>query len=257
MEAHTPHRFLPLFQAIEYLRAFLGGRVAFSFLNALLIISGAFGLFRRSAVLEAGGWLPSTIGEDMELTIRLHRIARRARRDYRVVFVAEPVCWTEVPETLRILRGQRNRWQRGTVDSLRLHRGMIGNPRYGAPGLFGMPYFLLFEMFGPAVELLGYVMTIAGLLFGLIATDVAILFFVVSILYGILLSMSAIVLEELTQRRYPRPADVGRLFLGAIAENLGFRQLLTVWRTRGLIDGLRGRQGWGTMERRGFGAPRA
>lgn len=250
--ARAPKRFVPLFQTVEYLRAFLGGRVAFSFFNAMLIISGAFGLFRRDAVLEAGGYKHDTVGEDMELVTRLHRLWRGAKRKYRIVFVPEPVCWTEVPETLKILQRQRNRWQRGTVDTIGLHKRMLFNPRYGSLGVFAMPYFLFFEMLGPAIELLGYVLTVGGLLLGWIDAEVALLFFVVSILYGILLSMSAIVLEELTQRRYPAPADVARLFLGAITENLGFRQLLTVWRTRGLIDGLRGRQGWGAMERRGF-----
>jgi cellulose synthase/poly-beta-1,6-N-acetylglucosamine synthase-like glycosyltransferase len=249
----APRRFIPLFQAVEYLRAFLGGRVAFTFLDSLLIISGAFGLFRRDAVLAAGGWLPSTVGEDMELIVRLHRISREARRPYRIVFVPEPVCWTEVPETLKVLQRQRNRWQRGTVDSLALHKRLMLNPRYGVLGMFAMPYFLLFEMLGPAIELLGYFVTIGGWALGYISTEIALLFFTVSILFGILLSMSSIVLEELTRRRYPGAADIARLFVAAIAENFGFRQLLTIWRTRGLIDGLRGKQGWGAMERRGFG----
>ena len=250
---HAPTRMLPLFQAVEYLRAFLGGRVAFSFLNSLLIISGAFGLFSRKATIDAGGYRTDTVGEDMELVVRLHRQWRSARRPYRIVFVSEPVCWTEVPETFRVLQRQRNRWQRGTVDSIRMHHDMLFNPRYGVLGLFSFPYFFLFEMLGPAIELLGYGLTIAGLLFGLIAPDVAVLFLTVSILFGILLSMSAVVLEELTQRRYPAPRDVALLFVAAVIENLGFRQLLTIWRTRGLIDGLRRKQGWGAMERRGFG----
>lgn len=256
VDIKAPSRMLPLFQAVEYLRAFLGGRVAFSFLNSLLIISGAFGLFSREAVVEAGGYRTDTVGEDMELVVRLHRLWRSAKRAYRVVFVAEPVCWTEVPESLKILQRQRNRWQRGTVDSIRMHPSMLLNPRYGILGLFAFPYFLLFEMIGPAVELLGYVLTIWGLVFGLIAADVAILFLTVSIIFGILLSMSAVVLEELTQRRYPAPRDVALLFVAAVIENLGFRQLLTIWRTRGLIDGLQRKQGWGAMERRGFGTTR-
>ena len=253
VEVRAPEKFIPLFQAVEYLRAFLGGRVAFTFLNSLLIISGAFGLFRRDAVLEAGGYKTSTVGEDMELVVRLHRIWRDAKRDYRIVFVPEPVCWTEVPETLKVLKRQRNRWQRGTVDSIGMHKRMLLNPRYGILGTFAMPYFFLFEMLGPAIELLGYLVTIVGWAFGLIATETAILFFVVSILFGVLLSMSAIVLEELTKRRYPRAKDIATLFVAAVVENFGFRQLLTVWRTHGLVDGLRGKQGWGAMERRGFG----
>ena len=253
VDVHAPEKLIPLFQAVEYLRAFLGGRVAFTFLNSLLIISGAFGLFRRDALLEAGGYRTSTVGEDMELVVRLHRIWREAKRRYRIVFVAEPVCWTEVPESLAMLKRQRNRWQRGTVDSIGLHKRMLLNPRYGVLGLFAMPYFFLFEMLGPAIELLGYLCTIGGWAFGLISTETAILFLIVSILFGVLLSMSAIVLEELTRRRYPAARDIATLFVAAVIENFGFRQLLTVWRTRGLIDGLRGKQGWGAMERRGFG----
>ena len=255
VDVRAPRRWLPLFQVVEYLRAFLGGRIAFSFLNALLIISGAFGVFRRDAVLEAGGYLATTVGEDMELVIRLHRNFRAKNKPYRIVFVPEPVCWTEVPESLRVLHRQRNRWQRGTVDSLLIHKGMMLNPRYGIVGLFALPYFFLFEMLGPAVELLGYVLTISGLAFSLISPQIAVLFLIVSLLFGILLSMSSVVLEELTQRRYPAPSDLARLFAASIIENLGFRQLLTIWRTRGLIDGLRGKQGWGAMERKGFGTP--
>jgi cellulose synthase/poly-beta-1,6-N-acetylglucosamine synthase-like glycosyltransferase len=256
VDVRAPRHLLPIFQVIEYLRAFLGGRVAFSFLNSLLIISGAFGVFRRDAVLEAGGYLTKSVGEDMELVVRLHRLFRQSGRKYRIVFVPEPVCWTEVPESLRILKRQRNRWQRGTLDTLMIHRRMIFNPRYGVVGLFALPYFLFFEALGPLVELTGYAATVGGLVFGLIDPHLAALFFVVSLLFGVLLSMSAVVLEELTQRRYPAPADLMRLFLGAVVESLGFRQLLMIWRTQGLIDGLRGKQGWGTMERRGFGAPK-
>ena len=253
VDVRAPRTAIPLFQAVEYLRAFLGGRVAFSFLNSLLIISGAFGLFRRSAVVAAGGYRTDTVGEDMELVVRLHRSWRAMKKKYRIVFVPEPVCWTEVPETLRVLRRQRNRWQRGTVDSIAMHRSLLLNPRHGMLGLFTFPYFVLFEMVGPAVELLGYFMTLAGLTFYLIDPSVALLFLTVSIGFGIVLSMSAVVLEELTQRRYPAPKDVALLFVAAVVENLGFRQLLTVWRTRGLIDGIKRKQGWGAMERRGFG----
>jgi cellulose synthase/poly-beta-1,6-N-acetylglucosamine synthase-like glycosyltransferase len=251
----APPNMLARFQAVEYLRAFLGGRVAFSFLNSLFIISGAFGLFQRKAVIEAGGFLTSTVGEDMELVVRMHRLWREKNRDYRVVFVPDPVCWTEVPESLKILQRQRNRWQRGTVETLRFHKQMLGNPRYGVLGFFTFPYFLLFEMIGPVVEFTGLVLTVVGLLFGLIQPVVALTFFVVSILFGILMSVSALVLEEMTLRRYPKVSDVMTLFWTAIVENLGFRQLTTFWRVKGLIDGIKGKQGWGVMERKGFQKP--
>lgn len=241
------------FQAIEYLRAFLGGRIGFSLVNCLLIISGAFGLFRRDAVLEAGGFDESTIGEDMELVVRLHHIWRKMKRPYRIVYVAQPVCWTEVPQSLKILQRQRKRWQRGTVESLFRHREMLLNPKYGTVGMFSFPYFFLFEMMGPAVECLGYFLTVIGLVFNIIAPAIAILFFLVSIITGILLSTSALVLEEFTRNRYPGWRDSIHIFLAAVLENVGFRQLLTIWRVQGLIEGIKGKKGgWGNMERRGF-----
>jgi cellulose synthase/poly-beta-1,6-N-acetylglucosamine synthase-like glycosyltransferase len=249
----TGSSLLALFQSIEYIRAFLGGRVALSFLNSLLIISGAFGIFRRDAVLQSGGFAVRTVGEDMELVVRLHRQWRERGKEYFIRYVPEPVCWTEVPESLKILKRQRNRWQRGTVETISMHKKVALRPQFGLMGMFAVPYFALFEMFGPAVESAGYVTTILGLLMGLITKEVAMLFFVVSVLFGIVLSTSAVLLEEFTQRRYPKGLDVVRLLVVAILENLGFKQLMTYWRTQGLIDGLKGKTGWGKMERKGFG----
>ncbi|MBI3684669.1 MAG: glycosyltransferase family 2 protein [Acidobacteria bacterium] len=241
------------FQAVEYLRAFFGGRVGFSLINSLLIISGAFGLFRRDAVLEAGGFEESTIGEDMELVVRMHHLWRRKKKPYRIVYLAQPVCWTEVPQSWKILHRQRKRWQRGTVESLWRHREMLLHPRFGAVGLFAFSYFFCFEMLGPAVEFLGYFLTIMGLIFRIIAPSIAILFFTVSIMGGILLSTSSLLLEEYTDCRYPDWRHSLRLSIAAIVENFGFRQVLTFWRVQGLIDGIKGKKGgWGAMERRGF-----
>ena len=159
----------------------------------------------------------------------------------------------------KILHRQRKRWQRGTVDSIWMHREMILNPRYGVVGLFSVPYFLLFEMFGPAVELFGYVLTTVGLLFGIIAAPIAALFFAVSIGLGILLSTTSVLLEELTPSRYPAWYHSPSLFAAAILENFGFRQVLTIWRAQGLWEGLRGKKAvWGAMVRTGFaGRPAA
>lgn len=264
VEVGAPSSVVAGFQAVEYLRAFLGGRIAYSFLNSLLVISGAFGVFRRSAVLEAGGFMAETVGEDMEMVVRLHRRWRGERRngrngrgsDYRIVFVPEPVSWTEAPESLRVLNRQRNRWQRGLVESLWRHRSMLFNPRYGVVGMFAFPYFLFFEMLGPTVELAGYVLTAVGLATGLVPPGLALLFFLVSVGFGVLLSLSSLLLEELTVRRYPRPSDVGRLFVAAIVENFGLRQILTVWRTKALFDAFRGDRTWGDMERTGFARPK-
>jgi cellulose synthase/poly-beta-1,6-N-acetylglucosamine synthase-like glycosyltransferase len=248
----TPRRVLPLLQTVEYLRAFLGGRVAFSFLNALLLISGAFGLFDREALMEAGGFSTATVGEDMELVVRLHRRWREKKAPYEIAFVPEPVCWTEVPESWSMLHRQRNRWQRGTVETVLAHLGMLFNPKFGNPGLFALPYYLIFEIIGAVVELTGYLLTGVGVLLGIVDPRIAVLFFMVAVLFGVLLSVSAVVLEEFTMRRYPSVADLGRLLAAAVIENFGYRQLLTLWRAQGVWDALRGKRGWGTMERRGF-----
>lgn len=157
-----------------------------------------------------------------------------------------------MPETFKGLHRQRNRWQRGAFESLWLHRRMFLNPKLGMLGLFAFPYFVAFEMFGPAVELSGYLLTIVGLLLGVISPEVAALFFMVTVAFAMLLSISAVLLEQFTERRYPTGTDVLRLLWIALIENLCFRQLLTLWRTQGLIDGIRGKRGWGAMERRGF-----
>ncbi|HMA38491.1 MAG TPA: glycosyltransferase family 2 protein, partial [Gemmatimonadales bacterium] len=150
-----PGRFLPIFQVVEYLRAFLSGRLGWSALEGLLLISGAFGVYRKSAVVEVGGYDSSTDTEDLELVLALHHVARAAKRRYRIVFVPDPVCWTEVPTTWQMLRRQRNRWHRGMLQSLSRHRRMLFNPRFGLIGMVVLPYFLVFETMGPFVETLG------------------------------------------------------------------------------------------------------
>ena len=251
-EVKLPRSHLAMFQSVEYLRAFLAGRVAQSAVNGLLIISGAFGLFKRDAVIEVGGFRTDTIGEDMELVTRLHRVYRERGQRYRIVFQPEPTCWTEAPETMRMLARQRNRWQRGTLQVLGFHSRMLCNPRYGVIGMLAMPFYLIFEALGPIIELLGYVVTIVALLLGWLDWRFAELFFLAAIVYGALLSVAAVALEELSFRRYPKVTDLLRLALFGVLENFGYRQLATWWRIVGVFDYVRGKQGWGTMKRKGF-----
>ena len=250
-----PRSWIARFQVVEYLRSFLGGRVAFSAFNCLLVISGAFGLFSKAAVLAVGGYRTSTVGEDMELIVRLHHWARRAGRSYRIVFQPDPVCWTEVPESLKILKRQRNRWQRGTLETVWMHRSMLGRPSYGVLGLFAFPYFVLFEGLGPLVELTGYLLTVAGIFLHLFNWQLALMFFLATLLYGMILSVGAVVLEEISTSRYPHVRNMLLLVAASILENLGFRQLLTIWRAQALWDLLRGKKQWGVMERQGFQRP--
>jgi cellulose synthase/poly-beta-1,6-N-acetylglucosamine synthase-like glycosyltransferase len=154
-EIRTPESTLVNVQIVEYLRAFLAGRAGWSRINMLLIISGAFGLFRRETVVDAGGYDTTTVGEDAELIVRLHRFCRDQGRPYKITFVADPICWTEAPSERSVLRRQRDRWQRGLLETLWRHRAMFLRPRYGGIGLVAMPFFLVFEAFGPVVEISG------------------------------------------------------------------------------------------------------
>jgi cellulose synthase/poly-beta-1,6-N-acetylglucosamine synthase-like glycosyltransferase len=249
----VPGTWTARFQVVEYLRAFLGGRVAFSMYNCLLVISGAFGIFSKAALLAVGGYRTDTVGEDMELVVRLHSWARKAGKDYRIVFEPEPVCWTEVPESLSTLHRQRSRWQRGTIQTLWAHRWLIGNPDYGLLGMVAFPYYALFEMFGPLVELSGYLLTLIGLAFHLFNLDIALLFFLASVSYGVLLSVASVVLEELTLRRYPNVRHLVLLLVASVLESLGFRQLLTIWRAQAFWHLVGNGQTWGAMDRKGFG----
>ena len=250
----APPSLLTKFQVVEYLRAFLGGRVALSYMNSLLLISGAFGLFRRDSVIEAGGFELNSLAEDLELVIRLHRIAREKKRAYKIVFVPTPVCWTEVPDSWKSLAVQRKRWQRGGVESMWKHRGMLFNPKFGVVGCFGMPYLLFLEILGPTIEVTGYVITILGLLIGFISLTTALLFFIGSVLFGTMISISAVLLEEFTTRRYAHPLDLASLIWAALVENFGYRQTNAIWRFSGIFQALRRKKKkvWGKLTRRGF-----
>lgn len=247
-----PKSWLVRFQVVEYLRAFLSGRVAMSAANALLIISGAFGLFKRDAVIEVGGFRHDTIGEDMEIVARLHRRWRDTNRPYRIVFQPDPVCWTEAPENLKILSSQRNRWQRGTCQVLSYHLPMLMNPRYGSVGLFAMPYFLIFEALGPLIEASGYIVTAVAVGFGLVNVVFAELLFLCAVVFGAVISLTSVLLEEMSFRRYPKVRHLLLLAAIGVIENFGYRQLTMWWRLKGVIDFFRKKQGWGVMTRKGF-----
>ncbi|MGH7510172.1 MAG: glycosyltransferase family 2 protein [Gemmatimonadales bacterium] len=250
-EVRLVRRPLPLIQIVEYLRAFLFGRMGWSGGNSLLIISGAFGLFDKKCAIMVGGYATDTVGEDMELVVRMHRYLHDRKRRYRVGFVPDSVCWTEVPESLRVLRRQRTRWQRGLIDTLWRHRGMIGHPRYGMVGLVSLPGFAVFEMLSPLIEFSAYLLLPVLWQFKLFNVSYATAFLVLSVLYAVLVSVLAVLLEDIAFRRYPRLRDVGVLLLATLLENLGYRQLTVWWRVRAFWEFWRGDLSWGTMERRG------
>lgn len=255
VQIELPDKPLPVFQVIEYLRAFLSGRVGWSVLKSLLIISGAFGVYRKKEVVEIGGYGHDTDTEDLDLVVRLHRHMRENKRKYRVVFVPDPVCWTEVPEKLKGLRRQRARWHRGLIQTLWAHKRVLCNPRYGTLGLIAFPHAFFFEMLGPLIEVLGYAAILVSFLLGILNFQFFLLFFAIAVLYGVFLSIAAVLLEEISFRRYPGWIDLAKLIVFAMLENFGYRQMLALFKLKALFDVLRRRRGWGEMDREGFQAP--
>lgn len=252
VEVRAPRRLLPLFQAVEYLRAFLIARVAWSRVGALTLISGAFGMFRRDIALEVGGYSLGTVGEDLELGLKMHRHMLDERRDYDIVFLPEPVCWTEVPESLAVLGRQRSRWQRGALEAFFKHRNMLFNPRYGRIGSLGMGHLLLVDVLGPPVEMAGYILIPLLWASGWLSVEYLLAFLGLTFAFGTFVSVASLVLSEVGLRRYPAERDLLRLALGALVENFGYRQLSNFWRLRGWWQFLRGEQSWGAMTRVGF-----
>ena len=253
VEVGLPREPLALFQIVEYLRAFLMARLAWSHLDALMLISGAFGIFKRSAVLAVGGYSHGTVGEDIELIVKIHRLIHERGIKGEIRFIADPVCWTEVPVTLRQLGRQRRRWQRGALETFFKHIRMLGNPRYGAAGLVGYPYLFLSDVLGPPLEVAGYVLIPLLWAVGVLSIDYLLAFLALTFVFGVFVSVGALILGELQLYRYPRPADLALLALIAVVENFGYRQINNLWRIAGYWQFLRGAKGWGMMERRGFG----
>ncbi len=264
VDVRMPRRWLPRIQVVEYLRAFMIGRAAWSRLGGLLIISGAFGVFRRQTLRDLGGLDSSCIGEDAELVVRLHRRLGELGEDGRVVFVSEPVAWTEAPEDRPVLANQRRRWHRGLTEILTRHRSMIGRRRYGVVGLVSLPWFLVFELAAPFLELfgVGYLLFVVGWYAaeraGWVHTDLvdltmAGLLLTASVLYSTVLTLGAMVLEEFSYRRYRGVGDLFAALGAALLENLGYRQLTAWWRVSGSVEAWRKKpMEWGEMPRRGL-----
>jgi len=252
IDAGMPRSWLARFQIVEYMRSFLLFRLACASQNAVTIVSGAFGLFRRDAVVEVGGFSDNAIGEDMDLTLRLQRHFRAQRRPVRIAFVPVPVCWTQAPEDLASLRAQRCRWRRGLLQVLWRYRSVIANPRYGAVGMVVLPSTTFFEGVGPLIEVAGYLVTTIAALIGILSWSHYGVLLAASVLFGAATTLLAVLLSDLTARRYLRGRDLAVLCAAAMLENVGYRQLNSWWGCVGTVQALTGKGGWGPMKRRAF-----
>ncbi|MEN9355207.1 MAG: hypothetical protein RL318_2532 [Fibrobacterota bacterium] len=250
-EIGMPKNPLALVQVAEYLRAFLFGRLGWSPMNALLIVSGAFGIFHRETVVRVGGYSVGTIGEDMELIVRLHDVMIREGKAYRIVFVPDPICWTEAPETLKVLRSQRIRWQRGLLESLWKHRSLMFRRGSGAVGWLSFPYMTLFEAIEPLIEVGGIVFFLVSAWFGVIDWSAAVLFLVLVYVLGFLQTLNAVLLEEVSYRLFQNYRQIFKLLFATLLESFGYRQMNTWWRLLGVIQwALKRKQEWGNMTRK-------
>jgi cellulose synthase/poly-beta-1,6-N-acetylglucosamine synthase-like glycosyltransferase len=247
-----PRKSIEVLQVIEYLRAFLIGREAWGRQNMLMIISGAFGVFRTNLVRAIGGYRSHAIGEDIDLVTRLHRHLRDKREEYEIQFVPDPVCWTEAPSDLKSLRSQRARWQKGLLDVLWPQRSMLFRFRYGRVGFVALPYLWLFELFAPVVEVGGILTILLAACTGSLSHEFLLEFLIFGYAFATVISIGSVLLEELTYKRYNDWQDVFRLVTYCFVEHFPYRQLQMIWRLQGMWQYLRGDIAWGVLQRGGL-----
>lgn len=252
VQVNLPKSWLGRTQALEYIRAFVLGRMAWSRASGLILISGAFGAFDKEIVLACGGYDSKTVGEDMELVVRMRRYMEEHRLLYEVVNIPDPLCWTEVPETKEVLRKQRNRWMRGTMETLWKHRKLLFNPRYGRLGMVSMPYWFLFEFLGPLVEFTGYFIFLVFLILGIVNWPFFFALFALVVSSGILYSIYAVLIDLVGHQVYTKSKDLSKLIATAILEPFYFHPIVVKAGVRGAVDYFRNKHGWGEMTRQGF-----
>jgi cellulose synthase/poly-beta-1,6-N-acetylglucosamine synthase-like glycosyltransferase len=254
VDVGLPSSVLERFQVVEYLRSFLFGRTGWHLIGGTLIVSGAFAVFRRSTVIEAGGFCKDTVTEDMDLIVQLHHWAAENNRKIRMSFTSDPVCWTECPSSLAMLANQRRRWQLGLCQTLWKHSEMLFRRKYGIVGWLSFPFHSYVEGLGAAVEFLGYLLMPLGFVLGMVPPSLLVVFVLLGFVYGGFLSVGAVLLEELTYRRYPRFRDLLTLLVFALFENIGYRQLVLYYRFQGVVKFLAGSRRWEKVAHVGAGA---
>jgi cellulose synthase/poly-beta-1,6-N-acetylglucosamine synthase-like glycosyltransferase len=255
-QINLPRRSIETMQVVEYLRAFLIGREAWAYFKALPIISGAFGIFRTDLVRQVKGFRAHAIGEDFDLVVRMHRLLQEKKKEYQIAFVPDPTCWTEVPSDLRSLARQRARWHKGLIDTLWPNRDMLFRPRYGRVGCLILPYMWLFEFLAPVIELVGYSTIILSAVLGFLSHRFFVLFLIFGYAFATLISIGAVLLEEVSYRRYSDWREVARLLFFCLFEHFPYRPLTMTWRLKGFWQYLRGDLAWGEIKRtQGAGQP--
>jgi cellulose synthase/poly-beta-1,6-N-acetylglucosamine synthase-like glycosyltransferase len=253
IKVNLPRNYFARMQSLEYIRAFLLGRMAWARLNGLLLISGAFGAFSKDIAIKAGGYDHNTVGEDMELVVRMRRYMEEQNVKYKVAYIPDPLCWTEAPESKKILGRQRNRWTRGTIETLKFHKVMFFNPKYGLLGMVSYPYWFFFEMLAPLIEFFGMIAFLLMVCLQVIDWRIFVALLVFTITFGYMYSAFAALMEVVTFNQYRRRTDMMKLLLTALTEPFYFHPF-GVWSAiKGYIDLIRKKKSWGEMTRQGFG----
>ncbi|WPR71261.1 glycosyltransferase [Flavobacterium sp. NG2] len=240
-------------QILEYLRAFLLGRMAWSKLNGLLVISGAFGLFDKKTAIEVGGYDTKTVGEDMEIIVRMRRHMEEQKVKYRVAYIPDPLCWTEAPDSYKIFISQRNRWTRGTIETLKKHKKIGFNPKYNSLGTISYPYWLIYERIAPIIEVAGLFYFLFLIMNKNVKWDYALAFITLAYLFTVLFSIITIITEELTYHQYKKKGIGYQLIKTAFLEPFINHPFILYAAVKGNFDYYFNKKiKWGEMTRKGM-----
>jgi cellulose synthase/poly-beta-1,6-N-acetylglucosamine synthase-like glycosyltransferase len=246
-----PGTWLERCQVVEYIRTFLFGRPAWSFLNATFITSGAFCLLHKESVIAVGGLSTDTVTEDIDLVATLHKHLRQKKWKYRMVFTTDPICWTECPHSIGMFARQRRRWQLGLIQTVMKHDDMIFNPRYGGLGMLSIPFHAYIEAVGCLIEAMGTILVPFSFLIGAMPLALFMLIMALAVGYGTMLSLGSVLLEETTVRRYPGVRHLLILIAFAVIENFGYRQMVSLFRAQGVMRYVTGLHKWETVVHKG------
>jgi cellulose synthase/poly-beta-1,6-N-acetylglucosamine synthase-like glycosyltransferase len=253
IDVNLPKNLLLQSQILEYIRAFLLGRMAWSRLNGLLVISGAFGVFDKKIAIDVGGYDTNTVGEDMEIVVRMRRYMEEQGKKYKVCYIPDPLCWTEAPDNYKIFISQRNRWTRGTIETLKKHRKIGFNPKYGTFGMISYPYWFLFERLAPLIEVVGLIYFVVLIILKDVRWDYALTFLVLAYLFSVLFSIIALYSEELTFHQYKKKGTGYKLILLSALEPFVLHPFILYAAVKGNIDYyFNKKKKWGKMERKGM-----
>ncbi len=260
IKRNLPETWIPLFQSVEYIRSFQWARLGLTRMKSMLCMSGAFTIIRKEIFIAVGGANVNAVVDDFELTVSLHRYIHEhpEAKDFEITYIPDPGCYSQVPETLKAFCSQRNFWQRAILQSLIWNRDMAFNSQYGMAGVFGVPFYFIFEALSAVVEAGAYIIAVVVLFFRIDSPAILMLLFIFGVMLGTLVSICGVLLQATTRMRQERTSDLIRLLSAGFLEHFGFHQFHVLCRLMGIYDLLvRGRLAYGYRERTEYREPPA